>query len=164
MREKSKSRILGIDPGTRHVGWGVIEASGQTLSYVASGVVSVEKIEPYPARLAAIYRRLACVIADYAPDVIGIEEAFYSKNAQSAFRIGEGRAVAILAGANAGLEVFEYPARLIKKSVTSAGGADKQQVKSMVEKILAIGKFEGRLDETDALAIAICHHHRRRRF
>ena len=150
-------RVLGIDPGTITAGWGVVEKTGNRLRLVAYGTVSPGRRGLYEQRLKQIYDGLMAVIAEHKPDVLAIEEAFYGKNIKAAIRIGEGRAVALLCAAHAGLPVAEYAARVVKKSAVGVGTAHKTQVQQMVKAILSLPAVPEPEDAADALAIALCH-------
>ena len=152
-------KIIGIDPGTRVVGYGVIESvRGQLIAH-AYGAIRTRPQDPLPLRLQKIYRELTTVITSAQPQVAAIEKVFYGKNFQSAIRIGEGRGVAMLAVANATIELYEYDATKIKKAVVGVGSAHKTQVQAMVKAILQLATTPTPADASDALAIAICHHH-----
>ncbi len=148
-------RILGIDPGFRVSGYALIESDGNAHRYIESGIIDVTKLE-LPQRLGAIFDAVAEVIARCKPDAASVEEVFMSKNARSALVLGQARGAAICAAIKAGLPVHEYNAKAIKKSVTGSGGADKNQVRYMVCRLLQIAERDYR-DETDAMAIALCH-------
>ena len=150
-------RILGIDPGSRVTGYGVIDSDGRRSVHVASGCVRM-KDAPFPARLGMIYRRLSAVIADHRPEAFAIEQVFMARNAASALKLGQARGAAICAGVNYGLEVYEYAPRSVKQALVGGGGADKGQVQHMVRVILSLSE-EMAEDQSDALAVAICHAH-----
>jgi len=155
-------RILGIDPGLRRMGWGVISVQGSQISSVAHGVVAAPTDAPLSERLIHIFNAVGVLVTEYQPDEAAIEEAFMAANASSALKLGHARAAALLAPADAGLPVAEYAARLVKKSVVGTGAADKAQVAAMVGVLLP--GTRAKADAADALAIAICHaHHRRAR-
>ncbi len=152
-------RLLGLDPGLRITGWGVIDARDTRLSYVASGCVRTDPKLSLSRRLMVLHHGLADVVTRHRPAAAAVEEIFVNRNAASALKLGQARGVVLLAPALAGIEVFEYAANLIKKSVVGTGHADKQQVAMMVHTLLpACRAVEA--DETDALAVAIClaHH------
>ena len=151
-------RILGIDPGTRIVGYGIIEDNQGTLTAIHYGAIRTKAKEHISLRLRTIYEYLVKVIEQYTPEVAAIEKVFYGKNIQSSIRIGEGRGVALLAVAKANLDIHEYDATKIKKAVCSVGSARKHQVQSMVQTILQLPELPTPSDAADALAIAICHH------
>ena len=150
-------RILGIDPGLRHLGWGLVEANGPRLRHIANGVVHT-KGQDMAARLAQIYRGLEEVIAAYSPDCAAVEQTFVNKDAVGTLKLGQARGVAMLAPAMAGLPVGEYVPNKVKKCVVGVGHAQKEQVQHMVKMQLPGVKLEG-ADAADALAIAICHAH-----
>ena len=155
-----KVRIIGIDPGLRNTGWGVIEAEGTRLSYVADGSVHSEADAPLATRLLQIHTQLAEVLQRYAPDEAAIEETFVNKDARATLKLGQARGAAMLAPALAGISVAEYAPNVVKKSVVGAGHAEKDQVKHMVRLLLPRARMTT-ADSTDALAIAICHAHHR---
>ena len=149
-------RAIGIDPGSRFAGYGVVEAEGSRLIHVLNGVVRLPGDMPFPTRLGVIYKELTGIIEAVRPDCMSVEEVFLSKNAQSALKLGHARGAAILAGVNAGIPVFEYSALRIKQAVVGYGKADKEQVELMVRRILGI-KESLNANAADALAAAICH-------
>ena len=155
-------RILGIDPGTLNVGYGIIEPRGNRLLAVSYGVIKASPRQHLHRRLVTIYEGITRLIAESSPTAVAIEEAFYGINAKSALKIGEGRAVAILSAALAGLPVHEYAPTVVKKSVTGNGRAHKTQVQAMVKVLLGLKSIPKPEDAADALAIAICHCHRLR--
>lgn len=149
-------RIIGIDPGLRRTGWGVIESDGVRLSYVASGYVASDSDDVLAYRLREIFEGVSGVLASFKPREAAVEETFVNTNARATLKLGQARGMALLAPAMKGLTVAEYPPNLIKKSVVGAGHAEKQQVQMMVKLLLPKAQFEN-ADEADALAIAICH-------
>lgn len=153
-------RILGIDPGLRHTGWGVIEADGNRLSFIADGVVQPDPSLPLAERLKALFLEVQGIVAAYAPDECAVEESFVNKNPVSTLKLGHARAAAMLAPAVAGIPVAEYKPNLVKKSVVGAGHADKVQVVAMM-RVLLPGSKSGSKDAADALAVAVCHAHHR---
>jgi crossover junction endodeoxyribonuclease RuvC len=153
-------RILGLDPGLRRTGWGLIETAGNRLSFLACGTVTSDETGDLASRLVDLHRGLEAVLADGRPDEVAVEETFINKDPQSAIRLGHARAVALLVPALAGLPVAEYAANLVKKTVVGAGHADKRQVQAMV-KLLLPKSDAGSADAADALAIAITHAHHR---
>ncbi len=155
-----KVRIIGIDPGLRNTGWGVIEADGTRLSYVADGSVHSDADAPLASRLLQIHTQLAEILQRYAPDEAAIEETFVNKDARATLKLGQARGAAMLAPALAGISVAEYAPNVVKKSVVGAGHAEKDQVKHMVKVLLPRAELNT-ADSTDALAIAICHAHHR---
>ncbi|MEO1204993.1 MAG: crossover junction endodeoxyribonuclease RuvC [Pseudomonadota bacterium] len=155
-------RILGIDPGLRRTGWGVIESDGVRLSYVASGYVASTQSEQLAYRLREIFEGLSGVISSLSPRESAVEETFVNDNAKATLKLGQARGMALLAPALKGLLVAEYSPNLIKKSVVGAGHADKKQVQAMIGFLLPKANFKN-ADEADALAIAICHANHRKR-
>lgn len=150
--------ILGIDPGLQVTGWGIIHSKGNALQYRASGVLKTDPAEALSERLAYIHRQLSLIIEEWKPATAAVEETFMNKNAASALKLGQARGVALCVPAVHGLEVAEYSANKIKKSVVGAGHAHKDQVNMMIRRLLpACGQIQP--DEADALAVAICHAH-----
>ena len=149
-------RIIGIDPGLRRTGWGVIEAQGARLSYVASGLVTSNGEDALAVRLSALFRGLGAVIAAMHPTEAAVEETFVNENAKATLKLGQARGIAMLAPAVANIPVSEYTPNLIKKTVVGAGHAEKKQIQMMVQMLLPKARFDS-ADEADALAIAICH-------
>lgn len=149
-------RIIGIDPGLRRTGWGVLESDGVRLVYVASGMIKSESDDDLAYRLREIFEGLTSVIAAFAPQDAAVEETFVNENPRATLKLGQARGMALLAPAMAGLKVAEYPPNLIKKTVVGAGHADKKQIQAMIGFLLPKAKFDS-ADEADALAIAICH-------
>lgn len=152
-------RILGLDPGLTHTGWGVIDVAGNRLTHVADGRISSSASTSLPQRLAKLDAALAEVIERFAPTSAAVEETFVNKNALSALKLGQARGVVLLAPARAGLEVAEYAANLVKKSVVGNGHAEKEQVAHMVRILLNLKDAGSNADAADALAVAICHAH-----
>jgi crossover junction endodeoxyribonuclease RuvC len=150
-------RILGIDPGLRITGFGLLERTGQTLRYVTSGVVRTPAGE-LPVRLKAILESLGAVIADHAPDQVAVEKVFVNVNPESTLLLGQARGAAICAAVARGLPVAEYTALQVKQSVVGNGHAAKEQVQDMVRRLLAL-PGDPSADAADALACAICHAH-----
>jgi len=151
-------RILGIDPGLQKTGWGIIESEGNRLTYVACGLIKTDAGLPLYARLATLDAGLSDVYDQWQPDTAAIEETFVNQNAASALKLGFARGAAIVAIARKGIEVDEYPANLVKKSLTGTGHATKDQIGMMIKTLLpAAGKIGE--DQADALAVAITHAH-----
>ncbi len=149
-------RILGIDPGLRHTGWGVIEAEGSRLAFVASGAIHSEAGKTLAERLRVLHEGLAAVIEAQGPDEAAVEETFVNRDPQSALKLGHARGIALVVPALAGLDVTEYAANLVKKTVVGAGHAEKTQVAMMVKMLLPRSEAQC-ADAADALAVAICH-------
>jgi crossover junction endodeoxyribonuclease RuvC len=149
-------RIIGIDPGLRRTGWGVVESDGVRLAYVASGLVTSDDEGELAYRLRDLYQGLCGVISAHRPQEAAVEETFVNKDARSTLKLGQARGMALLAPALSGLRIAEYPPNVIKKTVTGTGHGEKRQVAAMVGFLLPKARFES-ADEADALAIAICH-------
>lgn len=150
--------ILGIDPGSRKTGFGLINAinfSGSKISYVTSGIIRLPDAE-LPVRLKVIFDSITEIIQQYSPTEMAIEDIFFARNPQSALKLGQARGAAIVAGAAAGLPISEYAARLVKQSVVGSGAADKIQVQHMVMHLLKLPSAPTE-DAADALAVALCH-------
>jgi crossover junction endodeoxyribonuclease RuvC len=153
-------RILGLDPGLRHTGWGLLDVDGNRLRYVADGRVDSDDKAELAMRLVQLHDGLVEVIRTWTPDEAAVEETFVNKNPTSTLKLGMARGVVLLVPAMAGLAVAEYGANHIKKSVVGAGHADKTQVQHMVRMLLPGTTFKTP-DAADALAVAICHAHHR---
>lgn len=153
-------RIIGIDPGLRNLGWGIIESDGSLLRYVASGVVASDPKGQLAYRLRTLCEELLGLIDSFQPGEAAVEETFVNDNARATLKLGQARGIALLAPAMKGLKIAEYPPNVIKKSVTGVGHGHKQQVQAMVRILLPKARFSN-ADEADALAIAICHAHHR---
>ena len=151
-------RVLGLDPGLRHTGWGVIDMEGTALRHVAHGVVSPAVDDAMAGRLTAIFEAVRALAGRWRPDAAALEETFVSRNPSSTLKLGLARGAALVAVASSGLPVSEYAARLVKKTVTGTGKADKRQIAAMVA-VLLPGAHAARADAADALAVAICHAH-----
>lgn len=149
--------ILGIDPGSRVTGYGVIRQQGRHLEYLGSGAIRTSS-DDLPTRLKRIYAGVTEVITQFQPDMFAIEQVFMAKNPDSALKLGQARGTAIVAAVNHDLPVFEYAARLVKQTVTGIGSADKVQVQEMVARMLQLSA-KPQSDAADALAIAITHAH-----
>ncbi|MBX2808328.1 MAG: crossover junction endodeoxyribonuclease RuvC [Cellvibrionaceae bacterium] len=147
--------ILGIDPGSRKTGFGIIHYSGRRQQYIASGIIRLPEAS-LPERLQIIFANICQIIDEYKPDEMAIEQVFMSKSAGSALKLGQARGAAIVAGTSMGLNVAEYEARKVKQSVVGHGAADKQQVQHMVQQLLQLSAAL-KEDAADALAVALCH-------
>ena len=148
--------ILGIDPGSRITGYGVIRKEGNRLLHIDNGAIFTEKAVDFPGRLKLIFEGLSEIIEKYRPDAVAIEDMFFANNVQSALKLGQARGAAVVAGVSAGLPVFEYTALQVKQSVVGHGKAAKEQVQHMVKVLLALPE-NAQADASDALAVAICH-------
>jgi crossover junction endodeoxyribonuclease RuvC len=153
-------RILGIDPGLRRTGWGVVRLDGARLTHIAHGVIAPSPDAPLSERLLAVFEAIAVVITAHAPQEAAIEETFVTANGASTLKLGHARAAAMLAPARAGLPVAEYAAKVVKKALVGTGGADKAQIAFMVARLLP-GCGGPTADAADALAVAIAHAHAR---
>ena len=153
--ESATIRVLGIDPGSQCTGFGIVDATGPRLAYVASGVIRTGQGE-FAARLCEIFRGMQTIVAQYRPNEIAIERVFVNRNPDSALKLGQARGAAICGTADADADVFEYATRQIKQAVVGSGSAEKGQVQLMMKSLL---KLEGPLaaDAADALAAAVCH-------
>jgi len=151
-------RILGIDPGTRITGYGLVEKLGNRLLHIDNGVIRPRADDDLATRLKEIYDGLGRIIREYAPEAVAVEEIFVARNVRSALKLGHARGTALLAGVAHDLPVFEYTALQVKKAVVGYGRADKTQVQSMVKALLGLPEI-AQEDASDALAAAICHAH-----
>ena len=154
-------RILGLDPGLRRTGWGIISLEGARLSHVAHGVIAPNDKMGLAERLLVLFEEISRVIEAHGPDEAAGEETFMTANGSSTLKLGQARACSLLAPARAGLPVAEYAAKVVKKAVVGTGGADKTQVAFMVERLLPAARGVT-ADAADALAIAIAHAHARK--
>ncbi len=150
-------RILGIDPGSRLTGYGIIDTKGREFVYIASGCIRIEA-DYFPDRLKQIFDGIVQIIGMYHPEQMAIEQVFLHKNADSALKLGQARGAAICAVQTQGLPVFEYAARQVKQAVVGKGNADKLQVQHMVKMLLQI-QGELQIDASDGLGLALCHAH-----
>ena len=151
-------RVLGLDPGLRHTGWGVIDVDGNRLTHIGDGVVHAATDQPLAMRLVSLFRQVTSVLERFRPDEAAVEETFVNRNPASTLKLGVARGVVLLAPAERGVPVAEYSANLIKKAVVGGGHAGKAQVQLMVRRILPGCRIE-QPDAADALAVAICHAH-----
>lgn len=154
-------RILGIDPGLRRTGWGLVTIEGTRLAYLGCGTIPSADKDALARRLCQLHDGLSAVLSEQRPDEVAVEETFVSKDAQATLKLGHARAVALLVPALAGLPVAEYAANLVKKTVVGSGHADKRQIQAMV-RVLLPRADPASDDAADALAIAITHAHHRR--
>ncbi len=151
-------RIIGIDPGNAVTGFGIVDGAAGSFAYVDAGTIRAPRNASAPARLSNIYQHLIEVIARHRPDAMSLERNFTALNVQSAFRLGEARAIAMLAADRHGLELYEYTPTQVKMTIAGFGAADKAQVKAMVRRTLRMAPtVELADDAADALAIATCH-------
>ena len=150
--------ILGLDPGSRRTGFGVISVIGSTLTYVSSGTIHIDEKATWPERLKEIFDSVREVITQHQPQEVAIEQVFMGKSAASALKLGQARGAAIVAATYDNLPVFEYEARKIKQAVAGTGAAEKKQIQQMVKILLKLPAVP-KEDAADALAVAICHAH-----
>jgi crossover junction endodeoxyribonuclease RuvC len=156
--QKPSKIILGIDPGTLLMGFGIIKVLGNTVSLIEMDVLKISAKKDAYERLRLIHYKVCDLVKLYAPDELAIEAPFFGKNVQSMLKLGRAQGVAIAAAMQSGLPVTEYSPRKIKQSITGNGNADKQQVMKMLQRILIFNEDPKYLDATDALAVAVCHH------
>ncbi len=151
-------RVIGLDPGLRRTGWGVIEADGNRLRHVANGVVSSDPAQPVAARLVQLHEGIAAVLAEYGPEEAAVETSLSNKNPASTLKLGMARGIALLTPALGAVPVAEYLPMIVKQAVVGTGHASKEQVAMMVGRLLP-GCEIATADAADALAVAICHAH-----
>jgi len=155
---KKEKIILGIDPGTSIMGYGLIIIKGNDISLLQYGVIHLKKYSNHEIKLKKIFDRILSLINDYAPDEIALEAPFYGKNVQSMLKLGRAQGVAMAAALSRDIPINEYAPKKIKQSVTGNGNASKEQVAAMLQSLLKFKKTPKLLDATDALAVALCHH------
>lgn len=153
-------RLLGLDPGLQHTGWGLVESAGSRLRHLGDGVISTDADQPLAERLCALHRALAALLEQWRPDEAAVEHTYVNRNPGAALKLGQARGVVLLAPALAGIPVAEYQAMEVKRAVVGTGHAEKPQVEAMVRRLLP-GAVIRRADAADALAVAICHAHHR---
>ena len=149
-------RVLGIDPGSRITGYGIVEQQGNRLVHVDNGAIFTDKAPDFAGRLQLIFEGLSAVIAEYRPEQVAVENIFFSTNVQSALKLGQARGAAIVAAVHAGLPVAEYTALQVKQAVVGQGRAEKGQVQKMLKALLGLPEI-AQADASDALAVAVCH-------
>lgn len=152
-------RVLGIDPGSETLGWGVVDGSGSKYALVDFGTVKSNPKQQFSKRLLNIYNGVAEILDKHSPDVLSVEDTFYAVNAQVAMKLGQVRGTMLLLGEQYGIEIAEYAPRLVKQTVVGYGNAEKHQVQEMVKLLLRMKTVPTPYDAADALAIAICHFH-----
>lgn len=150
--------ILGIDPGTTVMGYGLIHVKGKKIEMLNFGVIQLNKLATHPDKLKRIYDRVCGIIAEYKPDEMAIEAPFFGKNVQSMLKLGRAQGVAIAAALHYNLPFEEYTPKRIKQAITGSGAASKEQVAAMLQQILQFQDLPKYLDATDGLAAALCHH------
>ena len=156
---ESSKIILGIDPGTTVMGYGVIEIKRNELVLLQYGVIHLKKYSTHELKLQKIFERVTGIIKDYSPDEVALEAPFFGKNVQSMLKLGRAQGVAMAAALQFGIPITEYAPRKVKQSVTGKGTASKEQVADMVNRQLNVKEAPKMLDATDALAVALCHHY-----
>ncbi len=150
--------IMGIDPGTNYTGYGILEVRGNAPKCLVLGYIQLVKLtDPYE-KLKRIFERVGMLIEEYAPDEVALESPFFGDNVQSMLKLGRAQGVAMAAALTRGVPVFEYAPRRIKQSITGSGAASKEQVAAMLQRILNVEYSLKKLDATDGLAVALCHH------
>jgi len=154
----SERIILGIDPGTNIMGYGLIRQEGSQLSLICSGVIQLSKFENHALKLKNIFERTLYLIDEYKPDELSIEAPFYGKNVQSMLKLGRAQGVAMAAALFRSIPIFEYSPKKIKQSITGSGNASKEQVAAMLVNMLSFEQMPRYLDATDGLAAAVCHY------
>ncbi len=151
--------ILGIDPGTTVMGYGIIHVKGKKLTMLNFGVIHLQKLATHPDKLKRIFDRLDGLIKEYKPDEMAIEAPFFGKNVQSMLKLGRAQGVAIAASLSHNVPFEEYSPRRIKQAITGSGASSKEQVAIMLQKMFQFGEIPKLLDATDGLAVAVCHHY-----
>ena len=149
-------RVLGIDPGSRITGYGVVDQAGNKLVHVDNGAIFTDSAADFPGRLKRIFDGICQVISEYRPDEVAVENIFFSTNVQSALKLGQARGAAIVAAVHSGLPVAEYSALQVKQAVVGQGKAEKGQVQKMLKSLLGLPEI-AQADASDALAVAVCH-------
>lgn len=157
--KQNEKIILGVDPGTQVLGYGVISIKNHQIELIQYGVIKLNKYTTHELKLKKIFERLSQLIEDYLPDEMAIEDPFYGKNAQSMLKLGRAQGVAMAAALTRDIPIVEYSPKKVKQSVTGNGNASKEQVAFMLEKILQVELSREFMDATDGIAIAICHHY-----
>lgn len=156
--ETTEKIILGVDPGTRYMGYGIIRVANREIELLQYGVINLTKYSTHELKLKKIFERMTGIINEFGPDEMALEAPFYGKNVQSMLKLGRAQGVAMASALVKEIPIVEYSPKSVKQSVTGNGNATKEQVSYMLEKMLRI-KLEGeRLDATDAVAVAVCHH------
>ncbi|WP_374166424.1 crossover junction endodeoxyribonuclease RuvC [Arcticibacter sp. MXS-1] len=158
LREQSKERIiLGIDPGTAVMGYGLVSEVKSKISLITLGVVKMDHLDDHPLKLKRIFEKTTALIDQYQPDCLAIEAPFYGKNIQVMLKLGRAQGVAMAAALSRNMPIFEYSPRKIKQSITGNGNATKEQVAAMLQSLLNFTETPQFLDATDGLAVAVCH-------
>ncbi len=155
---KTERIILGLDPGTNVMGYGLIKVTGQKLSIVQFGVIHLKKYASHELKLKKIFERVLSIIDEYLPDEVALEAPFFGKNVQSMLKLGRAQGVAMSAALYRDIPITEYAPKKVKMAVTGNGNASKEQVAAMLQQLLKFGDLPKLLDATDALGVAVCHH------
>ena len=151
--------ILGIDPGTNVMGYGLIHCKGEKMSVIQFGVIHLSKYKNHEIKLKKIFERVTELLKEYLPDEVALEAPFFGKNVQSMLKLGRAQGVAMAAALNRNMPIHEYAPKRVKQSVTGNGNASKEQVANMIQTLLKFDEAPKLMDATDALAVAICHHY-----
>ncbi|MFC1729676.1 crossover junction endodeoxyribonuclease RuvC [candidate division KSB1 bacterium] len=154
---KTERVILGIDPGTNIMGYGLIKSTGNQIKLITMGVINLSKYDNQPLKLKKIFDKTLFLIDEYKPDELAIEAPFFGKNVQSMLKLGRAQGVAIASALYRDIPIFEYSPKKIKQSITGSGNASKEQVSAMLSKLVQFSETPKHLDATDGLAAAICH-------
>jgi crossover junction endodeoxyribonuclease RuvC len=155
--------ILGVDPGTSVMGYGIIVVTGRKIKLLQYGVIHLKKYPNHEIKLKKIFERVIGLISDYSPDEVALEAPFYGKNVQSMLKLGRAQGVAMAAALSRQIPIVEYAPKKVKMSVTGNGNASKEQVAYMLSSLLSFNVADKMLDATDALAVAVCHHFQNQR-
>ena len=158
---KEERIVLGMDPGTSVMGYGVIKTQGSNAQLIQYGVIHLAKYSTHELKLKKIFDRVVSIIEDFEPDEVALEAPFYGKNVQSMLKLGRAQGVAMAAALSKEIPITEYAPKKVKQSVTGNGNASKEQVANMLKTILKFENTPKMLDATDALAVALCHHYNR---
>lgn len=158
MNTPAKYRIMGIDPGTNFMGYGIMEVDGRTICSVVLGEIDLHKLQDPYAKLRCIFERVGALVDEYAPREVALESPFFGENVQSMLKLGRAQGVAMAAALSRGLPVAEYAPMRIKQAITGRGSAAKEQVAAIVCRLLSIDRPPRRLDATDGMAVALCHY------
>jgi crossover junction endodeoxyribonuclease RuvC len=156
---RDQMRVLGIDPGSETLGWGVVDGVGSRYALVGFGVVKSDRRQQFSKRLLNVYDAVADIIAEHSPDVLSVEDSFYAVNVGVALKLGQVRGMMLLLAEQRGIAIAEYAPRLVKQTVVGYGNAEKHQVQEMVKILLSLETVPTPHDAADALALAICHFH-----
>ena len=153
-----KYRIMGIDPGTNYTGYGILEVEGRLVRSVVMGEIDLHKLNDPYEKLRYIFQRVGALIEEYAPAEVALESPFFGENVQSMLKLGRAQGVAMAAALSHDKPVFEYAPTRIKQSISGSGAASKEQIASVIGRLLKIDKLPNRLDATDGMAVALCHY------